>query len=207
MRTDEQISKFLSFVLRHKPESIGIALDAEGWTDVTTLLFACENTIHKTSLEQLRRLTVRDKQRFALSEDESKIRANQGHSTPYVKMTFEEKVPPQFLYHGTARQNVKSIEAIGLTKGGRHHVHMTEGILTATEVGARYGDPVVFRILTAPMLRAGLKFYLSANHVWLADYVPASYLHQLEDEDVQAMMKVKPQMKTGPVGPVVQARV
>lgn len=207
MRTDEQMSKFLSFVLRHNPQSIGIELDTEGWVDVQHLLFACENNGRRTTLEQLRRIVDTDKKsRYSWSTDGSKIRANQGHSTTTVKLTFEEKEPPQFLYHGTAERNISSIEAIGLLKGNRHHVHLTESVLTAKEVGSRYGKSVVLRILTRPMLEAGTKFYLSDNNVWLVDYVPASCVNVLPDGVVDRIMKTKPQMKTGPVGPVVQAR-
>lgn len=206
MKTDEQMSKFLSFVLRHKPEAVGIQLDTEGWADVQLLLFACENNGNRTTTEQLRRVATRDKQRFAFSEDGLKIRANQGHSVRYVKVPYAEAVPPQFLYHGTATRNVASIENIGLLKRDRHHVHLTESVQTSLEVGRRYGEPVVIRIITRPMLEAGTKFYLSDNKVWLVDYVPASCLHSLEQEDLDRILKPKAQMKTGPVGPVVQAR-
>src|SRR4051794_18846675 len=107
-------SKFLSLVLRHKPEEIGIALDAPGWVDVDELLAKMAAHGRHLTGEQLRALVAAsDKQRFALSPDGRRIRANQGHSLS-VDLALEPRVPPAMLYHGTATRFLADIRAKGL---------------------------------------------------------------------------------------------
>lgn len=78
LKSDVRLSKFLSKVLRHKPEMVGLELDQNGWVDVEQLLTACRNhgvPMDRTVLERI--VATNEKQRFALSEDGQKIRANQ----------------------------------------------------------------------------------------------------------------------------------
>jgi putative RNA 2'-phosphotransferase len=171
-------SKFLSLVLRHRPETIGIELDAEGWVDVEDLLAACARhgrTISRDQLDDLVR--TNDKQRFAFSADGSRIRANQGHSLP-VDLGLVPVEPPELLYHGTVRHFLDSIRRDGLTKGKRHHVHLSPDIQTATRVGQRRGRPIVLVIEAGRMFRERHKFYRSENGVWLTDAVPAAYIRE-----------------------------
>ena len=166
-----KVSKYLSYILRHHPDSIGLTLDEQGWArvdelieksrdvelDLETLVFVVENN---------------DKQRFSLSEDGTCIRANQGHSIA-VDLALESLVPPEFLLHGTAERFVPDIRAQGLKKMQRHHVHMTE---IARQVGGRYGKPVLLTIHAGAMHRDGYDFYLSQNKVWLVSEVPPHYI-------------------------------
>ena len=77
-----RLSKFLSFVLRHQPEAVGLSLDAAGWVEVDALLRACAEHGRRMSPEDLAEVVrENDKQRFAFSEDGRRIRASQGHST------------------------------------------------------------------------------------------------------------------------------
>jgi putative RNA 2'-phosphotransferase len=171
-----KISKFLSLVLRHKPEEIGITLDSAGWVAVEDLLSACAAHKFPLSLEQLRLVVgENDKKRFEFSEDGTLIRASQGHSVE-VDLEYEPKSPPEVLYHGTPEQFVASIRAQGLLKGSRHHVHLSMDVATAMKVGERRGKPVVLRVKAAEMQRAGHSFYLSTNGVWLTDHVPARFI-------------------------------
>ncbi len=169
-------SKFLSLVLRHRPEVIGITLDAEGWVPVEELLAACAQHSRAISREQLD-VVVRtnDKQRFAFSADGSRIRANQGHSLS-VDLGLAPVEPPELLYHGTVERFLESIRRDGLTKGNRHHVHLSPDIQTATKVGQRRGRPVVLVIEAGRMFRDGHTFYRSENGVWLTDSVPPVYI-------------------------------
>ena len=171
-----KISKFLSLVLRHQPDKIGITLDESGWTPVGALLSACaEHGFHLTPEELREVVATSDKQRFAFSPDGELIRASQGHSVK-IELGYEPALPPPVLYHGTAERNLPSIKERGLLKGRRHHVHLSETIETALAVGARYGKPVALTIESERMRRDGLIFYLSANGVWLTDHVPASHI-------------------------------
>ena len=170
------ISKFLSLVLRHQPEKIGITLDSAGWVDVGELLAAMGKHGKPLSEAELRRLVeTSDKKRFALSEDGRRIRASQGHSVE-VELGYAPATPPDVLYHGTVERFLPSIRAGGLQKGQRHHVHLSRDVETATKVGDRRGEAVILTIDAAGMAREGLLFYVSANGVWLTDQVPARFI-------------------------------
>jgi len=171
-----QISKFLSLVLRHKPEEIGLTLEDGGWIPVEALLEACNAHGKRFTLAELREtVETNDKKRFAFDETKTKIRASQGHSVD-AKIEFEEKLPPSVLYHGTAERNLDLILSEGLKKMSRHYVHLSSDTETARRVGERYGKPVILLINTPKMLDNGFKFYVSANGVWLTDAVPPEFL-------------------------------
>jgi putative RNA 2'-phosphotransferase len=172
-----RISKFLSLVLRHEPQTINIVLDANGWVDVDELIQKVNKKGIHLDLESLQQVVANnDKKRFAFNEDRSRIRASQGHSVD-VELGYEAKQPPEFLYHGTAIQNLDSIRQKGLLKGSRHHVHLSQEPETATKVGSRHGKPVVLTVQSGEMHRAGIAFFQSANGVWLTDTVGASFIH------------------------------
>ena len=167
------ISKYISLILRHKPEEIGITLDEHGWANVEELI----NGIHidMSTLEQI--VATDDKQRYSFNEDKTLIRANQGHSIP-VDVELEEKEPPKYLWHGTGIKYLDSIYANGLIPKSRLYVHLSSDVPTAVTVGKRHGDLAVLGINTAKMYEDGYKFYLSKNGVWLTKHVPASYLRE-----------------------------
>jgi putative RNA 2'-phosphotransferase len=178
----DKISKFLSFVLRHEPEAVGITLDKEGWTDINLLMHAAAVTTKHINIvfdRQLLALVVEnnEKKRFEISSDGLRIRAVQGHSTESVSRTLDEKEPPVMLYHGTAGQFIASIMQEGLKAGKRHHVHLSPSIETAIAVGSRHGKVVVLEINTLDMHNHGYKFYQAENGVWLTDRVPVEFLH------------------------------
>ena len=179
--SDRGRSKFLSYVLRHDPASIGIELDANGWTDIETLLQqATSHGRRMTHDDILRIVSDSDKQRFAVSEDRTQIRANQGHSVK-VDLALSHTSAPEVLYHGTIARFLESIRVQGLLKGQRHHVHLSEDEQTASQVGARRGKPVLLRIASGEMGQSGFLFYRTANGVWLTDHVPLEYIIFPED--------------------------
>ena len=169
-------SKFLSLVLRHKPEQIGLTLDREGWADVDELIERARThgmlLTRETIAEVVR---TSDKQRFALDEKGERIRANQGHSVE-VDLGLEPIAPPAVLFHGTAIGSVASIRKKGLHAAQRQHVHLSPDEATAIRVGQRHGRPVVLRIDAAAMHGAGLAFFRSTNGVWLTDSVPTEFI-------------------------------
>ncbi len=169
-------SKLISLILRHEPTKFGVELDRSGWASVEHLLTALAAHGHPITRTELDKIVVTsDKQRFALSPDGARIRANQGHSID-VELELAPATPPATLYHGTVDRFVASIQAQGLVKGERHHVHMSADVETATVVGGRRGKPVVLVIDAAKMLADGHAFLRSQNGVWLVDHVPARYL-------------------------------
>jgi putative RNA 2'-phosphotransferase len=173
---DLEISRHLSYVLRHRPDSIGIVLDAGGWVLVDDLLSALVRTGVSISRAQLERVVAEnEKQRFALSGDGMRIRASQGHSVP-VQLGYQTAEPPEILYHGTVARFLEAIRRDGLHRGRRHHVHLSADRSTATVVGARRGEAVVLNVRASEMHRSGHRFFRSANGVWLTDAVPAEYI-------------------------------
>ena len=171
-----RVSKFLSLVLRHDPGRIGIRLDEAGWTGVSELLAACAaHGVSITRAELTELVAASDKQRFALSADGQRIRANQGHSVE-VDLQLVAAAPPATLYHGTVASAVSSIRAGGLVRGKRHHVHLSADVETASKVGARRGEPVILAVRAGDMAAAGHAFYRSANGVWLVEHVPAALI-------------------------------
>jgi len=168
-------SKFLSFVLRHKPEAIGLTLDSQGWASISELIekSASEITLTNSLIKQV--VTTNEKQRFSLSEDKQRIRANQGHSVK-IDLNLTPKEPPTALYHGTATRFLCSIMKEGLQPGERHHVHLSTDIKTATSVGQRYGKPIVLRVASGKMYLKGYEFFLSENGVWLTELVKPQFI-------------------------------
>jgi putative RNA 2'-phosphotransferase len=169
-------SKFISLVLRHQPEAIGLALDGEGWAVVEELITCAARQGKRLSRERIAKIVATsDKQRFRLSDDGTRIRANQGHSIE-VDLKLEPRVPPEILFHGTPRTNIASIRATGLDKRLRQHVHLSKDEATATIVGQRRCAAVILRVRALDMHRAGHVFYRSENGVWLVDAVPPEFI-------------------------------
>lgn len=171
----KQISKTISFILRHKPEAYNIKLDEHGWADVCELINNLSENfgLNMELLEEI----VRDdeKQRYSFNEDKTKIRANQGHSVS-VDIELKEAYPPKILFHGTGDKYTGSIDKKGLLPKSRLYVHLSDNTDTAVKVGARHGKPVVYIVKSREMYSDGYKFYLSENGVWLTETVPPQYL-------------------------------
>jgi putative RNA 2'-phosphotransferase len=176
---DVRLSKRLSFVLRHRPDSIGVALDEAGWVDVAMLLAALAEHGEPVSRERLAAVVASsDKQRFSLDPAKDRIRANQGHSVP-VQLGLPATEPPAVLFHGTPERNLPSILVEGLHRSGRHAVHLSGDRVTAERVGGRRGRAVVLEVDAGRMHADGHRFQRSENGVWLTDHVPPAYLRRI----------------------------
>lgn len=175
------ISKFLSLVLRHKPETIGIQLDQNGWIDVYQLIDKSNKYGIEFDRETLNHIVATNsKKRFAFNDKFDKIRASQGHSVE-IELGYKNQRPPKILFHGTSEKSVQSILDKGLEKRNRQHVHLSSDIETAIKVGQRHGKPIVFEILAEKMYNDKFEFYISENGVWLTGNVPTKYL-KIKDE-------------------------
>ncbi len=171
------ISKLLSYILRHKPDSVGLTLDDSGWVKVHDLLMACNShghTFDKDDLDLV--VATNDKKRFEYTADGLSIRASQGHSID-VDLGYITATPPPILYHGTADRFIESIKKSGLLKRNRTHVHLSASQETASIVGKRHGKLVLLTIDTASMHKQGYEFFLSTNGVWLTDNVPVLFIN------------------------------
>jgi putative RNA 2'-phosphotransferase len=177
------ISRFLSYVLRHRPDEIGTQLDANGWVAIDELLVACEANGRRLTRAEIDDVVANNnKKRFAISDDGLRIRASQGHSVE-VDLGYEPAIPPETLFHGTATRFLDSIRRLGLIKGDRNHVHLSADEATARAVGQRHGAPVVLRIRSGEMSRNGIEFLISANGVWLTESVANTYIAEPVDRD------------------------
>lgn len=177
MKTKD-LSKYLSLILRHKPEVIDITLDEHGWANVEDLIngISKTNTFNMQMLEEI--VSTDEKQRYSFNEDKTIIRANQGHSVQ-VDVELEKVTPPRYLWHGTAEKYVESIDKNGLIPKSRLYVHLSSDKETAIKVGSRHGNPVIYRVRSFDMTQDGFEFYLSKNGVWLTDTVPAKFLDKI----------------------------
>jgi putative RNA 2'-phosphotransferase len=175
----KETSKFISLILRHRPEAAGIVLDEHGWADVDELIRGINGAgRHRLDRELLEEIVREDeKQRYSFNEDHTLIRANQGHSIP-VDVELKQMAPPDILFHGTGKKSMRSIEKEGLLPMSRLYVHLSKDVKTAKTVGSRHGTPIVYKVRAGAMARDGYKFYLSANGVWLTKSVPVEYLSQ-----------------------------
>lgn len=170
--SDIRFSRFLSLVLRHKPEAAGVTLDASGWTEIADLLRGAEAAGVALSPEALRRVVEgNDKQRFEISRDGERIRARQGHSVR-VDLGLVPTTPLATLYHGTVGRALPAIRREGLRPMQRHHVHLSADPETAIRVGNRRGDAIILEVDAARLHASGTLFFVTGNGVWLTDRVP-----------------------------------
>ncbi len=171
-----KISKFMSLVLRHAPEKIGLTLDENGWANVSDLIAKMKKhgtRIDRETLEYI--VSNNNKKRFAFSDDGERIRASQGHSIQ-IELGYTAQRPPAKLYHGTSHKNVDNIFRTGIQKMSRHHVHLSADKATARNVGSRHGKPVILTIDTQAMEKENYTFFCSDNGVWLVDSVPKRFI-------------------------------
>lgn len=172
----QNISKYMSLILRHKPEVIGICIDEHGWANVEKLIQGIAKNNHGFNMEALEEIVKTDnKQRYSFNDDKTLIRANQGHSIQ-VDVELEEKEPPNVLYHGTGEKYVASIDQDGLIPKSRLYVHLSKDVKTARAVGRRHGKEIIYSVNSAQMYKDGYKFYLSKNGIWLTKKAPMKYL-------------------------------
>ena len=181
--SDTETSRFMSLILRHRPEEIGITLDAHGWAKVDELIAGIGRS-RPFTMADLERIVAEDaKQRYSFNGDRTLIRANQGHSVP-VDAEPDEKAPPEILYHGTGEKSAESILRKGILRMSRLYVHLSADPETALKVGSRHGRPVIFLVSSGRMHRDGYRFFISANGVWLTEEVPPEYTELMKSQQV-----------------------
>lgn len=169
-----RLSKTLAYVLRHRPDAVGLELDSAGWVEIAVLLSSMADAGHAIDEADIDRIVNgSEKRRYEVQA--GRIRAAQGHSVD-VELGLEPKVPPAVLYHGTVDRFLEAIRTDGLRAGERNHVHLSADVSTARQVGERRGAPVVLGIDAKRMHVDGHAFWLASNGVWLAEHVPPGYI-------------------------------
>lgn len=170
----ERISRFLSYLLRHRPKEYPLAFDHHGfvaWSEVVDLIQ--ERFFDATEQEVRAVVTESEKRRFELRDD--KVRATYGHSFP-VDLGLEPVEPPAELYYGTARDLAQSILHKGLKPRDRQFVHLSASLEDAEAVGKRRDPaPAIVVVDTRAAREADVVFYRSGP-LFLAENVPPQFL-------------------------------
>ncbi|MFD1885217.1 RNA 2'-phosphotransferase [Paenibacillus wenxiniae] len=177
-KREKQLSKQMSFVLRHRPEDYGIVLDPEDGSCLLQQLVEALTThgdAGTVTEDELREVVAHsDKQRFEINGD--RIRARYGHSSPEVQ--YAAATPPGVLYHGTAESIWPIIQQEGLKPMGRQYVHLSASTAFAALAGKRKGKLLMLRIDATAAALDGILFYDAGHNVWLAHHIPAAYIQQ-----------------------------
>ena len=168
----------LAWLLRHDKQAFNDGLiDSHGWRDCQELI-----NNHGFTMETIENIVkTNNKKRFEFNDDQTKIRARQGHSIN-VDVELKEETPPKILYHGTSLERVESILKNGINNGGRLHVHLTESFATALKSGQRHGVPMVVEVNALDANNDGVKFLHSANDVWLTEFVDPKYINRITNK-------------------------
>ena len=174
-----RVSKFCSGALRHFPADAGLELDDAGWADWETLVDRTRANYEWLDEAALAALVQLDpKGRF--ERDGDRVRAAYGHSVD-VDLDAGGTPVPDVLYHGTAPDALASIEAEGLRPMSRQHVHLSESVAAAREVGRRHAaEPVVLRVDAAALIADGRTITKRGTEVYTTDHVPPAYFERLE---------------------------
>lgn len=179
MSKEDRLGIFISLILRHKPEEIGITLDKHGWANVEDLLAGMNKAGKKIDMKTLEEIVRTDnKQRYSFNSNKTAIRANQGHSV-LVDVELKKAIPPNTLYHGTSTKNLNILKQQGIKSMRRLYVHLSKDEETGFNVGDRHGKAVVLVIDTGAMAADGIEFLLSVNGVWLTKYIDWKYVKEI----------------------------
>ena len=171
-----KLSKFLSLILRHKPQTVGLCLDEKGWADVGELIdLVSQQGIH-ISRELLEEIVGDSEEKsFVFNADKSKIRSYQEQS-PKADLALISEQPPQYLVYCTTTRFLATMRSQGLIPGNQSHVQLSSDKLAAIQLGQRYGQSIVLTVKAAEMFQAGHPFYRSEQGLWLAETVPPWYI-------------------------------
>src|SRR5215467_3885926 len=170
----ERISRFLSYLLRHRPKEYPVSFDREGfvpWRDVVDMVQDRFQEVTEADIYSVVRGS--DKKRFELKDD--KVRATYGHSFP-VDLGLEAVEPPVELYLGSARDLAKSFLRDGLKPRDRRYVHLSPSWEESLAVGRRRDPAPVLVVVDARRAHAeGIRFF-AAGPLFLSEYIPAKFL-------------------------------
>jgi putative RNA 2'-phosphotransferase len=174
----DKISKFLSYVLRHAPESFGLALDAHGYASIESVLKTLRRRYGQFEMEDLRRLVKMDTRgMYEIVGD--RIRARYGHSVDAAPGSAPVR-PPEVLYHGTAARNLNRILRDGLRAMRRQFVHLSTNVEDATAVGRRHSQNItLLKIWALKAHETGVEFYREGS-VYLVKGVPPAFIEMTE---------------------------
>lgn len=177
-KRETELSKTISYALRHRPEEFNIVLDSEGFTNINALIENIKKHSKKwleVTLEDMKEIVEKDeKGRYEIKGDQ--IRAVYGHSVK-GKIDKVTVTPPEILYHGTTPESAKKILEQGLKSMSRQYVHLSKDLDTAIMVAKRRTKtPVVLTVLSEKAYKDGFSFYYESNGIYLSDSIPGKYI-------------------------------
>lgn len=195
-----QLSKTLSYLLRHGAVSEGLSMDAAGYVAVDELL-QHRQLRGRLTLDMLKSIVAEcPKQRFELSSETDdqtlRIRATQGHSIATVEseqllrpLTLEDVAQLPMVVHGTSKNLLPIIQREGLSRMERQHVHFATnlpeeqgGVIS----GMRRSATAFIELDIAKAMADGYRFYLSTNQVVLCPgnekgFIPPQYFKRVAE--------------------------
>lgn len=174
---DDRLSRFLSLVLRHKPESVGIELDPAGFVDLDALAaaIAAQPGWPGVTTEAIRRLAQQDARRYELAGP--RIRARYGHTVP-IETPGTPVIPPEWLYHGVPPSSLETLRADGLRPLDRQFVHLSATRQDALAIATRHSsEALVVTVLARRASDDGVQFYHASSGIYLTRHVPPQFLH------------------------------
>ena len=174
-----ELSKEISYILRHNPQEYGLTLDKQGWLDLEDL-----NSALKVQ-EQYRHLETADIVSMVLHATKKRHEIHNGRIRALYGHTLQERIekeptqPPEILFHGTSRKSAENIMTEGLLSLRRQYVHLSQDRETANRVGKRKDKtPVIFVIDAKHAWSAGIHFYLGNENIWLSDSIPPEFIRK-----------------------------
>ncbi len=174
------LSKFLSYNLRHNPSRIGIELDVKGFTqipieDLITILKTVRNSpwISRKVIDALIFLDL--KGRFEIRND--RIRARYGHSLKNIKIEVTRTDLPELLYHGTNLRAYQKIKQEGLKPMGRNLVHLTTSLKDAEIVGRRHkGELIILEVDVKKAVQEGIQIWQAGKTIFVSAFIPNAFI-------------------------------
>ena len=181
------LSVYLCYLLRHRPDEIGLNMDEHGWVDAGELIEKVNGGGKYTlTTDALRGIVTSDpKGRYRFNADETRIKACQGHSIDWVVPELDWREPPMRLYHGTTAEAYEKIRTSGgISRMNRHAVHMQADAEKAWQSAKRWKKtPVVLEIDARQMYEDDIAFGVTENDVWCCDAVPSEYITNVLTEE------------------------
>lgn len=175
-RGNNDLSRYLSGLLRHRARDEGLKMSPDGYVKVDELLPHLARKRFRATLQDLQAVAEHDakhgKQRFSLLPDPWRMRANQGHSVPVSDADLLTEITDPFalpvVIHGTNKKALAGIMATGLNSGTRQHIHFAQGEAGTVKSGMRASADVMIYVDVPLAMAEGIKFYLSENGVVLS---------------------------------------
>jgi putative RNA 2'-phosphotransferase len=162
------LAKFISYVLRQRPDEFGLVPDEEGFVSLKELLQA----IHEEEgWRYVQRCHIQEilwfQENHGLEIVEGRIRAAPGHNFE-MRLTYPESQPPKLLYYGTSRKSYPHVLQQGLRSAGDKGIHLSTTRDMALRIAKRKDpQPVILEIFAEKAWEQGISFRRANELIYL----------------------------------------